>query len=78
VGIVKQAKYLGCLIDRDGKDDSDVNARIQQASRAFGSIRSCIFSNSVITMRVKAAVYAAVVLSVLLYGCEAWALTCRL
>jgi len=78
VGVVKQAKYLGCLIDRDCKDDSDVKARIQQASRAFGSIQSCIFSNSAISMRVKAAVYTAVVLSVLLYGCEAWALTCKL
>ena len=78
VGVVKQAKYLGCLIDRDCKDDSDVKARIQQASRAFGTIQSCIFSNSAISMRVKAAVYTAVVLSVLLYGCEAWALTCKL
>jgi hypothetical protein len=34
VGVVKQAKYLGSPIDRDCKDDSDVKAKIQQASRS--------------------------------------------
>jgi hypothetical protein len=75
VGIVQNAKYLGCLIDRDGNDKCDVIARVEKASQAFGAVSSCVFKSGIITMRVKAAVYAAVVLSVLLYGCEAWALT---
>ena len=75
MGIVQKAKYLGCLIDRDGNDKCDVIARMEKASQAFRAVSSCVFKSGIITMRMKAAVYAAVVLSVLLYGCEAWALT---
>ena len=63
VRVVKQAKYLGCLVDRDCKDDSDVKARIRQSSRAFSAIQQqCDMDES------EATVYTAVVLSVLLYG----------
>ena len=52
VGIVQNAKYLGCLIDRDGDDKCDAIARVEQASRAFGAVRSCVFKSDIITTRV--------------------------
>ena len=35
VGVVNQAKYVGSPIDRNCKDDIDVKAKIQQASRSY-------------------------------------------
>ena len=32
VGIVQNAKYLGCLIDRDGNDKCGVIARVEKTS----------------------------------------------
>ena len=78
VAVVKQAKYLGSWMDTSGGDEVDVEKRIAAAAQAFGALRKCVFKNSAITKRVKAVVYMVLVLTVLLYGCEAWALTTRL
>ena len=38
-------------------------------------MRKCLFSSSTITRAAKTAVYEALILSILLYGCESWCLT---
>ena len=49
----------------------EVNSRIAQASRVFGSLRDCI--NCIrFTMGTKRMMYLSVVLGVLLYGDETW------
>ena len=75
---MKEAKYLGSWMDTSGGDEVDAEKRIAAAAQAFRALRKCVFKNSAITKRVKAVVYMVLVLTVLLYGCEAWALTTRL
>ena len=66
--------YLGSNLSRDGNVMSEVSSRIEKASRAFGCLRGPIFNNPNMSVATKRAVYKAVVLAVLLYGSETWAL----
>ena len=75
VSFTKSFVYLGSLLHCDLSDDHDVDARIKKASKAFGALRNCFFSSSLVPERMKGQVYAGGVLAVLLYGCESWCLT---
>ena len=52
----------------------DVDARLAKAAAVFGALRKCVFTSADITAKTKATVYRGLVLSVLLYGSECWAL----
>ena len=75
IPIVEKAKYLGAMIHRDGSSKCDVEARINKAASAFGILVPLVFSNSDITKTAKRAVYVSIVVAILLYGSEVWALT---
>ena len=73
--IVTKFPYLGDFVAADGTDTLAVEARIAAAGKAFGALRKCLFSSSTITRAAKTAAYEALILSILLYGCESWCLT---
>jgi hypothetical protein len=75
VSFTKSFVYLGSLLHCDLSDDHDVDARIKKASKAFGALRNCFFSSSLVPERMKGQVYAGGVLVVLMCGCESWCLT---
>ena len=56
-------------------DAADVESRVSAASRAFGALRTCVFSSGSVTRSAKRMVYERLVLAILLYGCECWCLT---
>ena len=76
--VVDRFKYLGSYLNRDCSDGLDVDSRIESAGRAFGALRKCLFSSRDVSFAAKRAVYTSLILSILLYGCECWALTERL
>ena len=78
IHVEPSAPYLGSLLTSDGKDDEDVALRIRKASGMFGSLQACLFKQKGFSNETKVAVYNSLVLSVLLYGSESWALTQRL
>ena len=78
VNIVDLFKYLGSLVSRNGSDAPDVDARISSASKAFGALSSCLFRSTAVTTAAKVTVYEGEILSILLYGCEAWLITERI
>ena len=53
---------------------AEISAHLAKASRAFGTLRSSVFSNRDLSVKTKVRVYSPVVLSTLLYGREAWAI----
>ena len=57
--------------------DSDVERRIAQAFKAFGSMRRALFMDKDLSIRTKRKIYQACVISVLLYGSECWTLLRR-
>ena len=74
VGFTQEFKYLGSIIDSSLTSDADINNRIKAATAAFGALKNVLCSLSV-ESRIKGnKVYTALVLSILLYGSEAWCL----
>ena len=72
IRFVKQFKYLGQILTPDLKDDTEVAWRILKASQAFGALREAIFTRKNVSYESKRGVYVALVLPLLLYGCETW------
>ena len=72
---VDKFKYLGIMFTSDGGLDTDLARRVQLAAAAFRQLERPFFQQKCIPMGVRMMVYTAMVVSVLLYGSEAWALT---
>ena len=66
---VENFTYLGSCLSSSGGLDTEISCRLSKASSAFGR-RVC--RERGITHATKLAVYKAVVLQTLLYGCETW------
>ena len=69
--------YLGSIITNDGKCDMDIEHRIGKANQSFGRLRCRVWISHEIRLETKLALYNAIVLSLLLYGCEVWTLYAR-
>jgi hypothetical protein len=78
MAVVDRFPYLGDMLARNGGDALAVEARVESGCKAFGALRKCVFASSYVTPVAKKAVYEAVVMSISLYGCEAWCLPERL
>ena len=75
VHFVDRFNYLGSTIKDDLSDDVDCDIRIQQAAGAFGALKSRLFEARSASTQAKRMAYQALVLNLLLYGCESWALS---
>ena len=71
---VNEFKYLGSVISNDGNLDKEINSRICKASQSLGRLRVRVLNEHNIRLPTKLKVYNSVVLTSLLYGCEAWTL----
>ena len=72
--VVDKFCYLGCILTSDAKADEYINSRIAKASAAFDRLRNRLWNEHGIRLDTKISVYVAVVLTILLYGCETWTL----
>jgi hypothetical protein len=76
IAIVNEFKYLGSYM---GSTEKDVCFRIGMAWAAFNKLRTILTSRSgKPTVKLKLRLFNAACLSILLYGCESWALTPQL
>ena len=65
--------YLGALIGRDVScDDAAVKRNIAKASAAFGASSQFAFKNRTLPFSLRAKIYSATVLPILLYSSETW------
>ena len=65
--------YLGSNLSFSGDLTNEIQRRINLASSAFGCPSKHVFGNQNLTIHTKIAVYDAVVISTILYGCKTWA-----
>jgi hypothetical protein len=72
---VSKFKYLGSMFHDTSSLDFDLARRIQLAATAFRALERPFFRRHCIPLGTRMLVYTAMVVSVLLYGCEAWAPT---
>ena len=66
--------YLGSVFTPDLSDDLNIQNRLNKANSAFGSMRPLIFSSPYLPVHLKASLYKSIVVNLLLWGCENWAL----
>ena len=72
---VQLFKYLGSFVETSGSVLLDVQDKIGRArSRVFGALRSAVFCDRSLSLSTKRMVYCSMVLGVLLYGAESWAI----
>ena len=71
---VQSFKYLGSFVETSGNVLLDVQDKIGRASRVFGALRSAVFCDESLSLSTKRMVYCSMVLGVLLYGAESWAI----
>ena len=67
--------FTGSLITNDGSSSRDITSRIVKAVSAMCRLSNPLFRKHCISIRTKINMYRALVVSVLLYGSEAWATT---
>ena len=72
ISFVKKFRYLGSHIGQNLDSCIDIETRLEKANQAFGSLRKHTFANKDVKPETKARLYVALVLGVLLYGCESW------
>ena len=65
-------KYLGSHIVPGLDSTEEIKLRIQKASQAFGCLSASTFRNKDVNKFLKGRVYVALILSILLHGCETW------
>ena len=75
ITFTNEFRYLGTIISSDLRDRPDIDRRINQASKAFGSLRSSVFCNEKqLSPIIRRRLFMAIVVNLLLWGCETWAL----
>ena len=70
---VKQFKYLGAILTDEVELNAEVDARVNKVSIAFGCLNKLVWYQPAIKHSTMFQLFKAVILSVLLYGCESWA-----
>ena len=72
---VSEFCYLGSIVTKSGDCHLEVVERILKASRTFCSWKRRVLTNRGFSKNTKRRVFRSLVMPVLLYGCETWAIT---
>jgi hypothetical protein len=67
-------KYLGSTFTPDLVDTHDIETRIKQASKAFYAMNARVFRNTKIDIKLRMRTYEALIVNLVLWGCESWAI----
>ena len=71
---VDKFKYLRTTITKDGTSEADIRIRIATSASDLIILKT-IWTSTQIGFKTKCNMYKTLVLSILLYGCEAWTIT---
>lgn len=72
--VVDAFKYLGATLTKDGRSTTEIKTRLAIATSTMAKLNK-IWSSKNISFPTKITLYKALVLSILLYGCESWTMT---
>ncbi|KAJ4426772.1 hypothetical protein ANN_26571 [Periplaneta americana] len=73
---VEKLKYLGATVTNINDTREEIKRRINMGNACYCSVEK-LLSSSLLSKNLKVRIYKAVILPVLLYGCETWTLTLR-
>ena len=74
VSFTENFKYLGSWISYDLHDTFDVESRITKANQAIGALKF-FWDSDEVDIRSKYLIYMSILMNLLTWGCESWALT---
>jgi Reverse transcriptase (RNA-dependent DNA polymerase) len=72
---VNHFEYLGVEIENAGKQEAEINKRIEKAMKTYYAINQTIISKKEVSRNTKLNVYKSIFKPILTYGCESWVLT---
>ena len=75
--MIEQARETVCLgvrLSENGWMESELERRIGMAATTVGALSEPVYGNKELSKEAKLRVYNAVVVPILVYGCEAWVL----
>lgn len=72
LSVVTKFAYLGSLASSTNSLDAELDTRIGKAATTFGRLRTRVWNNRNLTIKLKTSIYIACVISVLLYCSESW------
>ena len=72
LNVMDKFTYLGSTLSENAMIDDDISARLGKASDSLGRLTKRFWNERGVCLSKKINVYCAVVLTTLLYGCEAW------
>ena len=67
-------KYLGALISSDGRNNTEISARIAQAKMTCQEMKT-VLTNSHISIHTRKRTLECYIEPILMYGCEAWTIS---
>ena len=67
-------KYLGALVSSDGRNNTEISARIAQAKMMFQKMKT-VLTNSHISIQTRKRTLECYIEPILMYGCEAWTIS---
>ena len=75
---VQEFKYLGVLFSSDGRQDKELDRRINQASGVARELWKTVVGNARLSQEAKLAVFKSLFRPILTYGHESWIMTDRM
>ena len=73
---VEEFKYLGTTLTNKNSIQQEIKSRLKPGYACYYSVQN-LLSSSLLSKDLKIKIYRAIILSVVLYGCETWSLTLR-
>ena len=67
-------KYMGALVSSDGRNNTEISARIAQAKMVFQKMKT-VLTNSHISIQTRKRTLECYIEPILMYGCEAWTIS---
>jgi hypothetical protein len=73
---VKELKYLGITLTNQNSIQEEIKSRLKSRNACYNSVQNLLCS-SLLSKDLKIKIYRAIIIHVVLYGCETWSLTFR-
>ena len=68
-------KYLGALVSSDGRNNTEISARIAQAKMMFQKMKTVLTNSHISIQKKKKRTLECYIEPILMYGCEAWTIS---